>query len=183
MYELAFRNIREMIQGQAERYGDKTFLIFPEREQEISYRQMADMCARTANFLQSLGVGKGDKVAILLPNIPEFLYFYWGCMLIGAVAGPVNTLLKGPEIQFITDNCEAKVFVTSREFIGEMNAITGELPQVKHYVWLMTHSLTRITATKHSSLNLASWSMISSTKLIRTRPTYLPQSLSRIRKP
>lgn len=127
-------NVRQLIEFQAEQYGDKPFLLFPEKGQAFSYRHYDEMTARTANLLRSLGVQKGDKVAIMLPNIPEFLYFYWGCMKIGAVAGPINTLLKGPEVQYITHNCEAKVFVTTPEYLGEISRITADLPLVKHYI-------------------------------------------------
>jgi long-chain acyl-CoA synthetase len=96
--------VRKLLESQARRYGDKEFLFFPEKDQTFTYRHYDEMTSRTANLLLSLGVKKGDKVAIMLPNIPEFLYFYWGCMKIGVVAGPINTLLKGPEVQYITHN-------------------------------------------------------------------------------
>lgn len=126
--------VRSLLEAQAGKYGEKTFLFFPEQNLELSYRHYDEMTARTANLLLSLGVQKGDKVAIMLPNIPEFLYFYWGCMKIGAVAGPINTLLKGPEVQYITHNCEAKVFVTTPEYLGEISRIRADLPQVQHYI-------------------------------------------------
>lgn len=128
------RTVRKLIESQAAKYGDKPFLIFPEKNQTLTYRQYDEMTARTANLLLALGVQKGDKVAIMLPNIPEFLYFYWGCMKIGAVAGPINTLLKGPEIQYITHHCEAKVFVTTPEYLGEISRITPDLPLIQHYI-------------------------------------------------
>lgn len=123
-----------LIQQQAAQYGSKPFLWFPEAEEIVSYDALSKRVAQTANLLKSLGVGHGDKVAILLPNIPSFLYFYWGAMALGAVAGPVNTLLKGPEIAYITDHCEAKVLVTTAEFFGEVDRILSDIPQVNHII-------------------------------------------------
>jgi len=131
---LRYANIRMLLERQAGVYADKPFLIFPEKNQTFTYSQMNEMTARTANLLLSLGVGKGDKIALLLPNIPEFLFFYWGAMKIGAVAGPVNTLLKGPEIQYVVHHCEAKILVTTPEFMAEVSKIIPELPLVQHVV-------------------------------------------------
>lgn len=128
------KTVRDWIIEQGQRYGEKPFLLFPERQETVTYSQLWDRCIQTAHYLHSLGVVPGDKVALLLPNIPEFLYFYWGAMFLGAVAGPVNTLLKGPEIQFIIHHCEAKVVVTTGEFAAELNRALSDLPLIEHCV-------------------------------------------------
>jgi long-chain acyl-CoA synthetase len=127
-------SLRELLSLHATEEGDKPFLFFPERQETYSYRQVYERCCQFANYLHRIGIQHGDKVAILLPNIPDFVFCYWGAMLIGAVAGPVNTLLKGPEIQYIVDHCQAKVLVTTPEFYFEVNRIMGDLPNVAHYV-------------------------------------------------
>ncbi len=160
--------VRDLIVNRTNTYGDKPFLLFPEKNQSFSYQHYDEMTSRTAHFLQSLGVQKGDKVAIMLPNIPEFLYFYWGCMKIGAVAGPINTLLKGPEVQYITHNCEAKVFVTSPEFLGELSRITSELPLIQHYI------LVSDTPPSTGSLNVKS--LIQFEDVIDQFPTQTPDT-------
>ncbi|MBK8190745.1 MAG: AMP-binding protein [Vampirovibrionales bacterium] len=130
----AGETIRDLLQRQARARGEAPFLIFPEREQTLSYAQLADGCAGVSRLLSEWGVVRGEKVALLLPNIPEFCLFYWGAMAIGAVAAPINTLLKAPEIQFIVDHCEAGILVTTREFLPELARIAEQLPHLRRLV-------------------------------------------------
>lgn len=123
-----------LLAQQAEQYGDKAFLLFPEREEQVTYRQLAERCTQVAAQLQQWGLAPGDKVALLLPNVPEFLSWYWGTMSAGMVAGPINTLLKGPEIEYIAHHCNAKVLVTTPEYWGEVAPILNDLPQVQQVV-------------------------------------------------
>lgn len=127
-------NIRELIESQAKKYGNKTYLIFEEDGREITYRLLHELTAKTANLYKNLGVKKGDKVSLLLPNIPEFVFCYFGAMEIGAVAGPVNILLKGEEIAYIVNHSESKVLVTTPEYLPEVNKVKKDLPLLKHII-------------------------------------------------
>jgi acyl-CoA synthetase (AMP-forming)/AMP-acid ligase II len=111
-----FHSLPDCLAQQAASHGDRPFLLFPERNQTVSYQQQWHRCRQAAHLLQETGVTAGQTVALLLPNIPEFVDFYWGAMTLGAVAGPINTLLSAPEIAYITEHAEAQVFVTTPEF-------------------------------------------------------------------
>lgn len=124
--------IRALIEAQANTYKDKVFFISPDTGEEISYDQMNRHINKTANLLLSLGVQKGDKVGILLPNVVEFLYVYFAAMKIGAVAGPINILLKGEEIAYIVNNSEAKVLIIDAEFSETIVQIRDQLSQIEH---------------------------------------------------
>lgn len=127
-------NIRQLIESQSKKYGNKTYLIFEEDGREVSYRLLHEFTSKTANLYKKLGVGKGDKVSLLLPNIPEFVFCYFGAMKIGAVAGPVNILLKAEEIAYIVNHSESKVLVTTPEFLGEVEKIRSQLPLLQHVI-------------------------------------------------
>src|SRR5882757_8271715 len=68
--------------------------------QELSFAELDDAAARFATFLQSEGIEAGDRVGLMLPNIPAFAVVYYGILRIGAVVVPMNRLLSEREVQF-----------------------------------------------------------------------------------
>lgn len=126
--------IDQLLKSQYAKQTDAPFLIFPERSETVSYAQLLSAVTQVAGLLKRLGVSHGQKVALLLPNIPEFVYFYWGAMSIGAVACPINTLLKGAEIEYITNHCEAVVFVTTPEFLPVIQSVADNFEHVKNII-------------------------------------------------
>ena len=67
-------NLRELVNNQAKKYEDKTFMYW--EDITISYSQIDELTNKVANFLYNLGIRKGDKVSVYLPNMPEFVYLY-----------------------------------------------------------------------------------------------------------
>jgi crotonobetaine/carnitine-CoA ligase len=92
-YPIEHRTIGRMLATQAEAQGERPWMRW--QDQTISYAELERMTNRYAHSLQSLGIRKGDHVAVLLPNGPAFLWLLWGLGKIGAVAVPVNTAAKG----------------------------------------------------------------------------------------
>ena len=85
----------------------------------MSYAELDKASDRLAAGLQGLGVVPGDMVGIQLPNIPQFLITYFGVLKAGAVAVPMNVLLKGPEVAFYLGDSGAKVLVTFAGFLED----------------------------------------------------------------
>jgi long-chain acyl-CoA synthetase len=110
---------------QSGRYGSKPFLISPDGPREITYRQLGECVNRVADSLRRHGIGKGDKVSILLPNIPEYAYIFLGAMKMGAVANPINIHLKASELQSLLAHAESKVVVTSSQFLPVLEEVWG----------------------------------------------------------
>jgi fatty-acyl-CoA synthase len=81
------------------------------------YRELRDRCVALAHALAQRGIGRGDTVAALLPNIPEMLECHYGVPMAGAVLNTINTRLDAATIAYILDHGEAKVVVVDREFI------------------------------------------------------------------
>ena len=75
-YPLQQRTIGRLLADKASRVGERTSLIFG--AQRYSYAQVHDLSNRYANGFRELGVGKGDHVAVMLPNCPEFIWTIWG---------------------------------------------------------------------------------------------------------
>jgi long-chain acyl-CoA synthetase len=100
----------------------------------ITYEELNRRANRVANGLQGMGVEKGDRIAIMLPNIPEFVYAFVATLKLGAVAVPFNTLYKGGEILHILKDSGAKVLIALTNFAPMINEIRPELPALEQII-------------------------------------------------
>jgi fatty-acyl-CoA synthase len=96
--------------------------VYPERlavvhgERRYSWREALDRCRRLAAALAAAGVGRGDTVAVMAPNIPEMFEAHFGVPMAGAVLNALNIRLDPETIAFILGHGEAKVLITDTEF-------------------------------------------------------------------
>ena len=95
-------------------------------EQQVSYAQLLQNVNRTGNALRELGVRAEERVLILLPDTPEFLHSFFGVIKIGAVAVPVNTLLRPPEYEYIVNDTRARVVIVSDGLLPQLQQIAPE---------------------------------------------------------
>ncbi len=84
-----------------------------------NWRETYDRCRQLASALEGSGIGKGDTVAIIAPNIPELYEAHFGVPMVGAVLNAINIRLDAATIGFILSHAEAKVVLVDREF-GEV---------------------------------------------------------------
>jgi long-chain acyl-CoA synthetase len=89
---------------------DKDALIF--LDSKISYSELNSASNRFASALLDIGVKKGDRVALLMPNMPQFVMAAYGIWKIGAVAVPHNPLYTDPELKYQLNNSGCKVIVS-----------------------------------------------------------------------
>ncbi|MCZ7422686.1 long-chain fatty acid--CoA ligase [Verrucosispora sp. WMMA2121] len=106
---------------------DKVALVHGEGA-TVTYRQFADGTDRVAALLRQLGVGKGDAVAYLGENSPDFLRVMFGAARLGAVFVPVNTRLAPPEVTHVLTDCGARVLIHDPEFADRVAAAIGTGP-------------------------------------------------------
>ncbi|WP_258571721.1 AMP-binding protein [Actinomadura parmotrematis] len=99
-----------ILTGAARRWGGRTALHYQGRD--ISYTELAADAARFAHGLRARGIGRGDVVALHLPNIPEFAVAYYGTLLAGATFSPCNPLLPVDDLAFQLADCGAVAVVT-----------------------------------------------------------------------
>jgi long-chain acyl-CoA synthetase len=88
-----------------------------------TYRELDDSSDRVAANLRARGLASGERVAVCLPNVPQFLSAYWGIMKAGLVMVPLNPLLKSPEIAYHVGDAQAKVLIVYELFAAE--AVAG----------------------------------------------------------
>ncbi len=123
----------------------ETTTAFPERNaivhqgKTICYRQLDERVDRLARGLIELGVSKGEKVALWMPNMPEWVIAYFAIARIGAVVVPMNTRYKPHEVSYILQNSEATTLFMVDTFVGidyreMLGKIRGTLPFLKHVI-------------------------------------------------
>ena len=101
------------IERTAEVFGDMPAVIHGARR--YSWAQTRERSARLAAALRALGVGRGDTVSTLLPNIPEMVEAHYAVPALGAVINTLNTRLDAPLLAWQMNHCEARVLITDRE--------------------------------------------------------------------
>jgi fatty-acyl-CoA synthase len=112
------RTLGELLSERAlpEREGGREALVTPTAR--LTYGELAEKAKAAAGAMQALGIGKGDRVAVLLPNGEQWLALFYGAALIGAVTVPVNTRFKAAEIDFCLKQSGAKALFYSPYFLS-----------------------------------------------------------------
>ena len=106
------------------RYGDRS----------VTYAEMRAQATRLANALSAAGIGPGDRVAYLMPNIPEMLIAHFGVPLVHAVLVAVNTRLSGPEIEYILQHSGASMLVVDTALYPTVAPHLGACPDLRQVV-------------------------------------------------
>ena len=99
---------------------------------QLSYGQLDDLAGRVSGALRARGVDRGDRVAVHLPNIPEFVACYLGIVRTGAIAVSVNPSLTKPEVTFLLDDSGARACFTTEA--GREAIDRPALPSLEHVV-------------------------------------------------
>ncbi|HKN85087.1 MAG TPA: class I adenylate-forming enzyme family protein, partial [Pyrinomonadaceae bacterium] len=128
------RNIPDLLGQRVKAAPGKAFLFSETDKRQFTYKQFADAVARAAAMLRAHGVRKGDVVSMLLPNSFEYVIAYFACWEIGALAGPINSLLKAQEIAYVISNSEAKALLVNSEFLPVIDSIRNEISSLKAIV-------------------------------------------------
>lgn len=126
-------SLGKLLEDRTKQSKKKIALIFGGGK-EISSLQLNENVNKFANGLRNLGVEKGDRVAIMLPNIPEFVYSFFAIQKLGAIAVPFNTMYKGREIIHILNDCRAKAIIALSNFASLINEIKPDVPSLEHVI-------------------------------------------------
>jgi long-chain acyl-CoA synthetase len=100
----------------------------------LTYQQINDLANRFAVSIRKLGVQKGDRVVLLLPNSPQFLIAYYGLLKAGAVIVPLNPLSAERELDFYFHDSEAETAITVPLFAKKVASLRGKTP-LKHIIY------------------------------------------------
>lgn len=110
------KSIGVLLADRVSKDPDKVFLFSEADGRQWTYAEFENAVNRTTNMLIANGIAKGDVVSLLLPNSAEYIVAYFACFKIGAIAGPVNSLLKTEEIRWVILSSESKLILVGSEF-------------------------------------------------------------------
>jgi long-chain acyl-CoA synthetase len=99
-----------------------------------SYAEVNDLSSRVAAGLHECGLKPGDAVAVQLPNVPEFLFAYFGILKAGLVMVPLNPLLTAPEVAYHLGDSDTRVLVTFDQFADSALSGAAQVSGVLSYV-------------------------------------------------
>lgn len=122
-------NLRNYWEAKVERNRSKSFLYH--EDEEITYGELDKRANQVGGGLIELGIRKGDRVCLMLPNIPEFLIYWFGLFKVGGVLVPINTNFKTNEAETIVNHCEAIGLIVSAEHLELALQIRGKCPHLK----------------------------------------------------
>jgi long-chain acyl-CoA synthetase len=103
-------------------------------DQNFSYAEIDKISGRIAASLRNLGVHRGDKVAVQLPNLPHFLFAYFGILKAGAVMVPLNPLMRAPEIRYHLRDSESRLLITFETSADEAVKGAAKIADLSTYV-------------------------------------------------
>ncbi len=116
----------------AEGRADKPAILCGERT--ITYRDLHEAVNRFGNAMADLGVDVEQRVAILMPDTPELVYAFFGSMKIGAVAIPLNTMLKPQDYEYFLNDSRARAIIVHESLLGRITEIRAELRFLRHVI-------------------------------------------------
>jgi len=117
-------NALQLLEKQIQAHPDKPAIIF--QEQNISYRQLQTRSLGLAAGLSSLGLAKADKIAIFLPNIPEYIYSFLGIFSLRAICVPLDFMLTEEEIINFINHSESKILIAQERKGIDFERITSK---------------------------------------------------------
>jgi acyl-CoA synthetase (AMP-forming)/AMP-acid ligase II len=121
------RSLRDVVAG-SRALGDATYLIFAdgEREERFSFIEHARLVARCAARLRDEhGIARGDRVAILAANRPEWIVAFWATVSLGAIAVGLNAWWSEPEIRYALDDCAPKLLIADAKRLAVLRGDAG----------------------------------------------------------
>jgi long-chain acyl-CoA synthetase len=125
-------SLKRMLEETVARYGGKAAIV--SGDCRLSYTELDEASNKVANALIGLGVNKGDRVAMLLSNSPEFVIIYFGITKIGAIAVPLDTKYKINELSSIFDNCLPKILVAEDSILEPLIPDLSRFKSIKQVI-------------------------------------------------
>lgn len=143
-------NVSQLLEINLEHNGDREALVWG--NSRVSYRELHDAVLRLGAGLKDLGIRSGDRVLLMLPNIPHFSIAYYAVLSIGAIVVPTNIMFKEREIAYQIEDSEAVAAICWEGFTQDMLQVREKTESLKHIIILGdnlppgTASLTGLTA-------------------------------------
>lgn len=126
VYPLGERPISEYLREWARRTPGKAAIRFYGRE--TSYAELDQQSDRFAALLRKLGAAKGDRIAVFLPNCPQFIICFFGILKAGCIHVPVNPMFTEPELEYELTDTDASIIVVHDQLLPVLQAVAARVP-------------------------------------------------------
>src|ERR1051326_2988390 len=131
------RTLPAMLARQARRYGARP--LFVAGDASISFEEVSSLAARSAGTLAAAGIPPGDRVALMCRNRAAFIESFLGCAWLGAIAVPLNTASRGPQLAHFLRNSGARLLIIAAELLGALSHLDLGATALER-VWLIGDS-------------------------------------------
>jgi len=128
----SLRPLGKLLSHQAGLYPNRDFLVVG--DQSWTYREFDEWVSQIAGSLYALGLRKGDKLAIMLPNCAEFMGLWFACARLGVIEVPVNINYRGPLLQHILSHSDASIAVVDANYVERIAHEAVGFGKLEHLV-------------------------------------------------
>lgn len=129
---MKYRTLGEMLDESCSTYPNNIAIVY--NEKRLTYEQLKGAVKAFGNTLAKLGIKKGNKVAIMLPNIPEFIISYFATVKLGAVAVTINTLSTPYELRHLLSDSDSRALITTPKTKKRFEEVRGDCPLCEYLV-------------------------------------------------
>ncbi|MDP8237760.1 MAG: long-chain fatty acid--CoA ligase [Candidatus Hatepunaea meridiana] len=146
-------NLNHLLEQISTDRGSETAIRFSGKE--ISYTTITEAVRRLARSLYRLGIRRCDRVAIMLPNLPQFPIAYYAVLRLGAVVVPINMMYKGNEAALVLEDSEAKALIAWSGIWNDLSRHVSVISSLKNVILLGdslpddAFSLTKLISNNH----------------------------------
>jgi len=144
-------NIYDLLVAAADKYGNKTAIFDDNQNIKVDFSTLKSNTFRLANALMKLGLKKGDKLGVYLPNCSEYFYSYLSSYITGIIIVPMDFFLQKNELINIINHCDIKVIITTTTSRASLDEIKNK-----------TKSLENIITIEDSPYYISFWKLINS---------------------
>jgi crotonobetaine/carnitine-CoA ligase len=150
-----------ILKDRAKKLKHKPFLQY-QNEEPLSFKEVNTLANKIANGLIKLGIKKGDRVAVLMPNYTDYILIWFGILKAGGTMAPINTAYKMDFLQYIIDNSDSRVLFVAEEYLERIVPIQDRIPQVEKIIVVWTRNGKR----DFQNMGITSKSLISYKELL-----------------
>ena len=123
----------KVLKEQSEKNGNKDFLQFSYNN-PLTYSEVNTLANRIANSLNKLGVNKGEKVSVYMPNSLELCLSWFGILKNGSVMVPINTAYVMDFLQYIIESSDSKIIIIAEEYMDRLKNIEDRIPLIENVI-------------------------------------------------
>lgn len=117
-------NVSYLLEMNARKYPEKEALVMG--EQRITYKDWNERAHHLAKVMQTKGVGQGDRVAIMMPNVPEFAVAFFAVVRAGGIVVPIAANLQEEEVVYIVNDCGARGMIVHDALLQQVSGVTDK---------------------------------------------------------